>query len=95
MFRCSLADVLAWPASHIELILAFLRSEPSTEDRIEYGIAQLTAQHFNRTRQEGEDGRHVADFLPFAKAWAAPEASPLDAQVMGRIDSIGRRNSKE
>lgn len=95
MFRRPVSEVLAWPASHIELLLAFLRVEPSPEDRIEQAIARLTAQHYNRTRQEGEEGKGVADFLPFATAWSAPAPSALDAQVMGRIDSIGRRNPKE
>lgn len=92
LYRRPLAEILAWPARHIELILAFLQVEPSPEDRLEQAIARLTWQHFNRTRGKDDEAKPLADFLPFATAWAdtSPAPSDLDSQLTARLAQLGK-----
>ncbi|MEJ7746055.1 MAG: hypothetical protein WKF61_04735 [Luteimonas sp.] len=79
-----------WPDSVIDLYLSFLATEPTIEQRIEVGIAQLTAVTFNRSRQQGEEGKSAADYLIAHEPWDTGPASELstdELRMMGYVSN--------
>lgn len=91
--RRPLAEVLAWPASHVALLLAFVSREPPAEARTEMAVAKLTAEHYNRTRAPDDKPVSTADCLLFADPWgtgsSSPDASDLDARLNARLNQLG------
>lgn len=67
--RVPLADVLAWPDSHVRLQLAFLAKEPPAEERIELAVADLMALTFNVNRGQNTPAKSGPDFLRFMDPW--------------------------
>lgn len=81
--RRPLGEVLAWPAAHVDLLLAFTAREPTPDERIELGLAQLSALNFNTNRGSAA-AKSTADFLIAQDWWgeALPAAlSDLDHDV--------------
>lgn len=86
LMRVPLADVLGWPDAHVRLQLAFLAKEPSIEQRLELGIAQLSALVFNRSRGDGEEGKDIADYLLCDDPWHVkpPKLSAYELRMLSR-----------
>lgn len=86
LMRVPLADVLGWPDSHVQLQLAFMAKEPPIEERLELGIAQLSALVFNRSRSGNEEGKGVADFLLCDDPWHVkpPQLSAYELRMLSR-----------
>ena len=86
LMRRPLAEVLAWPDSHVRLQLEYMALEPSAEL---VAIAQLTALVNNRSRNKDDPGMTIADFLihPSARK-PEPEQSgmtPEELQLMAYL----------
>ena len=75
---------MAWPASHIALISAYLSIEPTAEDRIEYGIAQHSAMFVNSNSAKGAESRKMKDFLLFHDVWN--KQAPIDPTRYNEAD---------
>lgn len=91
--RRPLAEVLAWPDSHVRLLLEFLSREPLAEDRVEMAMAHIAALIFNRSRGRNEPAKSPMEFLPFDDPWGTRKAStnPVDAEV---AVALNRRKRK-
>jgi hypothetical protein len=83
---------MQWPASDVARIAAYLAREPAPEERIEYGLAQLTSSFVNANRARNSPARKVVDFLPFHNAWKGPvltetgsRYSALDLEIMAAM----------
>ena len=86
LMRRPLGEVLSWPDGHVRLQLAFIAKEPPIEERIELGIAQLSALVFNRSRSGTEQGKDLADFLLCDDPWRVkpPRLSEYELQMLSR-----------
>lgn len=59
-----------WPASHVQLIAAYLAREPAPDERIEFAVTQLAAIYTNAHLPKDKPQKPISDFLLFRKAWA-------------------------
>lgn len=74
-FRRPLHEIAAWPAAEIQLISAYMRHRPPTEERIELSIAQGQAMYANRFKKPGDVAAQASDYLTYTKPWPEPVSS--------------------
>ena len=77
--------VSRWPAWEIDLLDKFFEREPASIDRVEMGIARLTAMYVAAHQRSGGRLPAITDFLPHLKAWPFPQDgrySDVDREIM-------------
>lgn len=69
IMRRPVHEVMAWPLWVTRVYAEFLTREPLAEERIELGLAQLTANYVAVHRVPGSPAPRPADFLLARDAW--------------------------
>lgn len=67
-----LAEILTWPAWHLDAYRAFIEREIPPLQRIEMILAQLMARVHNATRAQDASAVSFSDFLLPRDTWAVP-----------------------
>lgn len=69
IMRRPVHEVMTWPLWVTRVYAEFLGREPLPEERIELGLAQLTANYVAVHRAPGSPAPRPADFLLARDAW--------------------------
>ena len=69
IMRRPVHEVMTWPLWVTRVYAEFLSREPLPEERIELGLAQLTANYVAVHRAPGSPAPRPADFLLARDAW--------------------------
>ena len=88
MYREPLHRVMEWPASHVQLLARYLAKQPSPEERLEYGIAQLSAMYANAHSKPGSARASLSDFLLFANAWSQDLRGRYSEEELKTIETL-------
>lgn len=76
LFRRPVHEVAGWPAREVDLIETFIAREPPPDARMEIAIARL-CELFVKAWSSDKRQVSLMEFLPFLKAWNAPELDRL------------------
>ena len=87
IMRRPVHEVMTWPLWVTRVYAEFLGREPLPEERIELGLAQLTANHAAVHRAPGSPAPRAADFLLARDAWrdAGDGYTETDLAIMRQL----------
>ena len=75
LYRVPLAEVMLWPASHVDAIEHYLARVPAAEDQQVSLLAQLCSMFANVNREPNSQATEPAQFMPWLNAFEQPKAS--------------------